>query len=136
MELKLIYHIRPVAHQSVRMSRKGYTYTPKNVVKYKKEIIHQTKSQLPEDFEIIKHSTPITVEYLHYIYKYPTKWKKKQKQEFTYRIASPDLLDNVNKAFMDALEGIVFENDASVCYVKELKKYYAEEYKIELKLLY
>ena len=100
MELKLIYHIRPVAHQSVRMSRKGYTYTPKNVVKYKKEIIHQTKSQLPEDFEIIKHSTPITVEYLHYIYKYPSKWKKKQKEEFTYRIASPDLLDNVNKALV------------------------------------
>lgn len=136
MKLKLTYNIRPVAHQSVRMSRKGYTYTPKNVVKYKKEIIHQTKSQLPEDFEIIKHSTPITVEYLHYIYKYPSKWNKKQKEEFTYRIASPDLLDNVNKAFMDALEGIVFENDASVCYVKELKKYYSDEYKIELKLLY
>tara|TARA_R100000655_G_scaffold21018_1_gene43191 strand:- start:2400 stop:2810 length:411 start_codon:yes stop_codon:yes gene_type:complete len=136
MELKLTYYIRPIAHQSVRMSKKGYTYTPKNVVKYKRSIAEQTKSQLPEDFVIIKHSTPITVEYLHYIYKYPAKWRKKDKENFTFRISSPDLLDNVNKAFMDALEGIVFENDASVCYVKELKKYYGDEYKIELKLLY
>ena len=37
---------------------------------------------------------------------------------------------------MDALEGVVFENDMSVCYVKDLKKYYGEKYEIKIKLLY
>ena len=136
MEIKLNYQIRPKAHQSVRLSKRGYTYTPKNVKIYKSEIIRQTMSQLPEDFNIIKHSTPITVEYLHYIYKYPARWTKAQKDKFTYRVSTPDLLDNINKAFMDALEGVVFENDMSVCYVKDLKKYYGEKYEIKIKLLY
>ena len=136
MEIKLNYIIRPKAHQSVRLSKKGYTYTPKSVKLYKNEIAKQTLSQLPKDFKIIKHSTPIYVDYLHYIYKYPTRWTKAQKSKFTYRIATPDLLDNINKAFMDALEGIVFENDMSICYVKDLRKYYGDKYGIKIKLVY
>ena len=136
MNLELNYNIRPLAHQSVKLTKTGHTYTPKNVKKYKAEIIKQTKLQLPKEFKIIESERPIFIEELHYIFKYPSNWRKHQKSKFTYRIASPDLLDNINKAFIDALEGVVFENDKNICSVRNLKKYYGENYGIRIKLLY
>ena len=47
-----------------------------------------------------------------------------------------DRLDNLNKAFIDALEGIVFEQDQNIVEVKDLKKFYGESDYIEIKLLY
>jgi len=136
MELELNYKIRPKAHQSVRLTKKGFSYTPKNIKIYRSEIIRQTKLQLPKDYKIIETSKPIIVEKLHYIFKYPNTFNKDQRSKFAYRISYPDLLDNINKAFIDALEGVVFENDKSICHVKELKKYYGESYGIKIKLLY
>ena len=135
MEINLTFNVRTTPHQSIQY-RKGFAYTPKRIKEFKKNIVTLAKQQLPKDFQMIASGTEITVEELHYIFRYPTNFSKKKKETFLYRSGRPDLLDNINKAFMDALEGIVFENDASVCYVKELKKYYADEYKIELKLLY
>ena len=53
MNLELNYNIRPLAHQSVKLTKTGHTYTPKNVKKYKAEIVKQTKLQLPKTFKII-----------------------------------------------------------------------------------
>ena len=46
MEIKLNYTIRPKAHQSVRLTKKGYSYTPKSVKLYKNEIAKQVVESL------------------------------------------------------------------------------------------
>lgn len=136
MEVNLIFNIRPIAHQSMRYSKKGFSYTPMRVRYYKKNIVTLTKQQLPKDFKMIKSGTEITVEHLHYIFKHPTNFSKKKRESFLYRTSRPDLLDNINKAFMDALEGVVFEKDENIVHVKDLQKYYGPKDMIKLKLTY
>jgi Holliday junction resolvase RusA-like endonuclease len=136
MEINLTFNIRPIPHQSVRFGKQGYSYTPKRVVDYKKNIVTLTKKQLPKNFDMIKSGTPITIEYLHYIFKHPSNFSKKKREVFTFRTARPDLTDNINKALMDALEGVIFEKDENIVHVKDLKKYYGPEDMIKIKLSY
>lgn len=136
MELTLSFDIRPQAHQSVRMSRSGIAYTPKKIKDYKRAIMILARKQLPKDFKMIPAGTPITLEYLHYIFQYNKSTPKKRRTYQLEKSTKPDLLDNINKAFIDALEGIVFAQDQNIVTVKELRKYYGESNKIEIKLLY
>ena len=108
MELTLSFDIRPQAHQSVRMGRNGIAYTPKKIKDYKRAVMILARKQLPKDFEMIPAGTPITVEYLHYIFQYNKSTPKKRRTYQLDKTTKPDLLDNINKAFIDALEGIVF----------------------------
>lgn len=136
MELNLSFDIRPQAHQSVRVGRNGIAYTPKKIKEYKRSIMILARKQLPKDFEMIPAGTPITVEYLHYIFQYNKSTPKKRRTYQLDKTTKPDLLDNINKAFIDALEGIVFAQDQNIIRVKELRKFYGESNKIEIKLLY
>ena len=135
MEINLTFNIRPIPHQSVQY-RRGFAYTPKRIIEYKKNIVTLTKQQLPKNYQMIKAGTEITVESLHYIFRYPTNFSKKKRETFLYRSGRPDLLDNINKAFMDALEGVVFEKDENIVHVKDLQKYYGPEDMIKIKLSY
>lgn len=136
MELNLTFDIRPQAHQSVRMGRNGIAYTPKKIKDYKRAIMLLARNQLPKDFEIIPAGTAITVEYLHYIFEYTKSTPKKRRTYQLDKTTKPDLLDNINKAFIDALEGVVFAQDQNIVRVKELRKFYGERNKIEIKLVY
>lgn len=135
-ELTLRFDIRPMPHQSFRMSRSGVAYTPKKVLDYKREIERLAYNQLPEDFEIIRAGTPIIVDYLHYCFEFNKSTALKNRQEGLQKTTKPDLLDNINKAFIDALEGLVFEQDQNIVEVRDLKKFYGERNYIEIKLLY
>lgn len=135
-ELTLRFDLRPTPHQSFRMSRSGVAYTPKKILDFKRQIARLTNNQLEEDFEIIKAGTPIIVEYLHYCFEFTKATALKRRQEGLQKTTKPDLLDNLNKAFIDALEGIVFEQDQNIVEVKDLKKFYGERNYIEIKLLY
>ena len=135
-ELTLSFDVKPIAHQSMRIAKSGIKYTPKRILDYKKHIILLTLQQLPKDFEIIKAGTPICIEYLHYSFKYSTNFSKKLKEEPQPRTGRPDLLDNLNKALMDALEGIVFEKDENIVECRMLKKFYSHKDNISLKLIY
>ena len=135
MEISLTFNVRPTPHQSIQY-RKGFAYTPKRIKEFKKNIVTLAKQQLPKDFQMIASGTEITVEELHYIFRYPTNFSKKKKETFLYRLGRPDLLDNINKAFMDALEGVVFEKDENIVHVKDLQKYYGPEDMIKIKLSY
>ena len=135
-ELTLHFNLKPTPHQSFRMSRSGFKYTPKKILDFKKDVAWELSGQLPEDFEIIRAGTPIIVEYLHYCFQFPKSTVLKRRIEGAVKVTKPDLLDNLNKAFIDALEGIVFEQDQNIVEVKDLRKFYGKEDYIEIKLLY
>ena len=135
-ELILHFKVKPVPHQSFRRGRNGIAYTPKKVVDFKDVIRWEAESQLPDGFDIIKAGTPITVEYLHYCFDYPKSVALKRRKPGSPKTTKPDLLDNLNKAFIDALEGLVFEQDQNIVEVKDLRKFYGDGDYIEIKLLY
>jgi Holliday junction resolvase RusA-like endonuclease len=135
-ELTLRFNLKPTPHQSFRRGRNGVAYTPKKILDFKKDIAWELSNQLNNDFEIIKAGTPIIVEYLHYCFEFPKSTALKRRIEGLQKTTKPDLLDNLNKAFIDALEGIVFEQDQNIVEVRDLKKFYGESNYIEIKLLY
>jgi len=135
-EWTLRFNLKPTPHQSFRRGRNGVAYTPKKILDFKKDVAWELSNQLNSDFEIIKAGTPIIVEYLHYCFEFPKSTALKRRIEGLQKTTKPDLLDNLNKAFIDALEGIVFEQDQNIVEVKDLKKFYGESNYIKIKLLY
>jgi Holliday junction resolvase RusA-like endonuclease len=135
-ELTLHFDIRPTPHQSFRRGRNGIAYTPKKILDFKKDIAQIAMSQVEDGFEIIRAGTPIIVEHLHYCFAFTKSTALKRRIIGMPKATKPDLLDNLNKAFIDALEGTIFEQDQNIVEVKDLKKFYGESDYIEIKLLY
>ncbi len=132
MILTLEYNIRPLAHQSFRVGRNGIKYKPKKVKDYQNIIQILTVEQLSKDFNIIPSGSTIFVNYIEYIYAYPKSFSKKKKMEVVYKTTKPDLQDNLNKAFFDALEGLVYEQDQNIVVIKRMSKFYGETDKIKV----
>jgi Holliday junction resolvase RusA-like endonuclease len=134
LEFKL--NIAPQSHQSFKIGRNGIKYKPKKVVDYQAHIRKMVTDQLPSDFSIITAGTPIVVEYIHYIYAYPKSMPKYKRVYSTPKTTKPDLQDNLNKAFFDALEGLIYEQDQNIVEIKSMRKYYSEENKVKVRFVY
>ena len=135
-ELTLHFDIKPTPHQSFRRGRNGIAYTPKKILDFKKAIAYSAMSQVEDGFEIIRAGTPIIVEHLHYCFAFTKSTALKRRIIGMPKATKPDLLDNLNKAFIDALEGAIFEQDQNIVEVRDLRKFYGESDYIEIKLLY
>ena len=136
MILTLEYNIRPLAHQSFRIGRNGIKYKPKKVKDYQNIIQILTVEQLSKDFNIIPSGSTIFVNYIEYVYAYPKSFSKKKKMEMVYKTTKPDLQDNLNKAFFDALEGLIYEQDQNIVEIKNMVKYFGPEDKIKVEFKY
>jgi Holliday junction resolvase RusA-like endonuclease len=136
MRLKLTFNIKAVPHQSVRIGRNNIAYKPKKIINYQVAIRALAIAQLPKGFEMIPAGTEITIQRLTYQFKYLKSTPKKRRTGKVPKTTKPDLHDNLNKAFMDALEGIVFEQDQNIVKIKNLEKYYDKEDLITLILKY
>ena len=80
MKIELNLDIKAVPHQSVRVTKRGFTYQPKKIKDYKQTIQAMVRGQLPSHFCIIEKGTPIAINKLHYIFEYPKSFSKvKQK---------------------------------------------------------
>ena len=132
MILTLEYNISPLAHQSFRIGRNGIKYKPKKVKDYQNIIQILTVEQLSKDFNIIPSGSTIFVNYIEYVYAYPKSFSKKKKMEMVYKTTKPDLQDNLNKAFFDALEGLIYEQDQNIVVIKRMSKFYGETDKIKV----
>jgi len=114
----------PLAKQSMKFTKGGVRYQPKQVTQNAENIKSQVISQLPESFKII--ANPVVVDAI-FIFPPLKSFNKKMKQHidnggYIIKSTKPDL-DNLEKAINDALEGIVFLNDSQVCKVRKLKYY-------------
>jgi len=136
MILSFELNLRPLAHQSVRIGRGGIKYKPKKVLDYQKYVRTLIENQLPKDFNIIPAGCPIKVNYVEYIYAYPKTMAKKRRILKTPKTTKPDLQDNLNKAFFDALEGLIYEQDQNIVEINNMAKYYGPDDKIRVQFQY
>ena len=135
MKLKLDLYIKPLAHQSFRIGRNGIRYKPKKIVDYQRNIQALTVDQLPTSFNVIEAGSEIKVNYIEYVYAYPKSFSKKKRVK-TFKVTKPDLQDNLNKAFFDSLEGIVYEQDQNIVEINRMSKFYGEADKIRVEFEY
>lgn len=125
-----------MAHQSMRFTRSGRSYKPKKIMDYQSHIVKLAKHQLKDDFEVIPAGTEIVIEQLTYQYAYLKSEPKKNRNKKIYKVTKPDLQDNLNKAFLDALEGVIYEQDQNIVAINKLEKYYGDKDLITLILKY
>ncbi len=136
MILTLEFNLRPMPHQSVKFGRNGIKYKPKKVLDYQKYVRTLASEQLPDDFNIIPAGSPIVVNYIEYVYAYPKSLAKKRRLPRVPKTTMPDLHDNLNKAFFDALEGLIYEQDQNIVEIKNMVKYFGPEDKIKVQFEY
>lgn len=144
----------PMAKQSTRVASKGYkykrgkdgkikkvrntwTYTDKKHTARLKNYQAQIRKQLPKDFELFKGA--VVIERLIFIFP-PTAellGSKKRREAFergmvTPKITKPDLPDNLKKLPLDALSGLVYEDDARVWQEAKTAKVFGFNPRIEM----
>tara|TARA_Y100000356_G_scaffold115512_1_gene104586 strand:- start:50 stop:457 length:408 start_codon:yes stop_codon:yes gene_type:complete len=135
VKLSFDIYVKPLAHQSFRIGRNGIRYKPKKIVDYQRNIKVLILEQLPKDFDIITSGSEIKVNYIEYIYSYPKSFSKKKRVK-TFKTTKPDLQDNLNKAFFDSLEGLVYEQDQNIVEINRMSKFYGETDQIRVEFEY
>lgn len=115
---------KPVPKQSFRFTKQGRRYQNKEVKDMEQNIMMDIKSQLPADF--VPFDEPLSM-HVRYIFPIPSSLRAAQKKaieagEKVYKQTRPDVTDNLTKGVADAMDGIVFVDDARVVRI------YAEKY--------
>lgn len=122
---------KPVGKGRPRVTRNG-TYTPKKTKDYQKLVATIAESEMDNYFV---HDEPLIATILCYypIPKNMPKYKLQLIQDGKlYPIVKPDL-DNVAKAILDALNGIVYKDDNQVVEL-HIKKLYSDDPKVVVKI--
>jgi Holliday junction resolvase RusA-like endonuclease len=118
----------PMPKQSVRATKSGHFFQPKETVDRKKSYIKQIKEQLPEDFLPFEHEVHITK--LHFIFP-PLKafhnikgrMEAIREGEVFYKNTKGDL-DNYCKILFDSLNEVAMKDDALIVSMDGVKKIY------------
>ncbi|GAB0156199.1 hypothetical protein CHRYSEOSP005_14630 [Chryseobacterium sp. Alg-005] len=141
MNLKLKILGTPQPKQSARFAirkNKGgqqfmQKYQSKEVVQNERNIAFDVKSQLPAEFVPFSEAIKVKVLFVFPPLKNFTKAKMNALStgSIIYKTTKPDLTDNLMKGTMDALNGIVFTDDAIIAKV-ESQKIYGTVPRIEL----
>jgi Holliday junction resolvase RusA-like endonuclease len=123
MTFQLIFSVEgdPVGKQRPRFTKTGRTYTPKKTTDYESQIKAQALSAMgpAEPLE-----TPVAV-YIYINHAIPSSYSKKRKEACLNRLERPKKpdLDNVAKAYLDAMNGIVYRDDVQVVSLHVTKRY-------------
>jgi len=135
MKIKLEFDIKPMAKQSFRTTRSGQKYLDPSVIKYRKAIrnmaIAQMRKQKAEKIEGAVNMNII------YAFRRPQSLSKKERNEIdggktVPKTTKPDI-DNLTKAILDALNGIVWKDDAQVTQINIQKIWSAkDQIKVEI----
>lgn len=125
----MIYHFtikgNPKPKQSVRFTKTGHKYQPKELIQEEKNIRSQIIEQLPKNFELLKNGIELSIVF----YFPPLKtFNKKimndiENGKIIPKTTKPDL-DNLEKMILDAMQGVVYLNDSQI-YCKASQKYYS-----------
>ena len=122
MTFKVIFSVEgdPVGKQRPRFAR-GRTYTPKKTVDYEKHIADKAREAMGSSEPL---ETPVAV-YIYANHAIPASYSKKRRQDCLNRLERPNKpdLDNTAKAFLDAMNGIVYKDDVQVVSLHVTKRY-------------
>ena len=135
MKIQLKFDIKPMAKQSFRTTRSGQKYLDPSVIKYRKTIrnmaILQMRKQKAEKIEGAVNMNII------YAFRRPQSLSKKERNEIdggktVPKTTKPDI-DNLTKAILDALNGIVWKDDAQVTQIN-IQKVWSAKDQIEVEI--
>lgn len=114
----------PVPKGRPRFTRSGHTYTPDTTRKYEALVTARAKEAMIGKRKIEKPNA-VRVDILA-IFPVPSSWSKKRRtaalQGVEHHVSKPDL-DNVAKAALDGINGVVFEDDSQVVELRARKAY-------------
>ena len=123
---------KPLGKARPRVTRKGFTYTPKKTVNYESLIRWTFQSKFPNHKP---YEGYIEAE-IKAIFDVPKSYSKKKTLELLNKSCNydhkPDL-DNIAKIVLDSLNGIAYKDDSQVTVLKVIKEY-GEQAKIIVKL--
>lgn len=108
----------PVAKGRPRATRQGRFYTPEKTVRYESTVA-LFASQAMEGRQTL--AGPLTLE-IEATFQWPLSWGEKKRARMPFKTSKPDL-DNVAKAVADAMNGVVYLDDAAVVRLAATKKY-------------
>ena len=140
------FEIKPKAIQSVKFRivkpkfKKQFvsTYQPKENLVFKefftKEALIQ-RNRL-EKYKILEGAVGIEITYIH---QFRSDHTKKQKAfvgngGILWKTTNPDMTDNLQKGWIDALKGILWNDDGQICHMEDVRKIYGPENLIILKV--
>ena len=135
MKIKLEFDVKPMAKQSFRTTRTGNKYLDPSVIKYRKAIrnmaIAQMRNQKAEKIEGAVNMNIV------YAFRRPQSLSKKERNEIdggktVPKTTKPDI-DNLTKAILDALNGIVWKDDAQVAQIN-IQKIWSAKDQIEIEI--
>lgn len=135
MKIKLEFDVKPMAKQSFRTTRTGNKYLDPSVIKYRKAIrnmaIAQMRNQKAERIEGAVNMNIV------YAFRRPQSLSKKERNEIdggktVPKTTKPDI-DNLTKAILDALNGIVWKDDAQVTQIN-IQKVWSAKDQIEVEI--
>lgn len=106
-----------------RFTYKGHAFTPKNTAMYENYVRLKASEALPEGFK--PYTKPLEV-VIVCNYKIPKSFTKKKRElainGYIYPTVKPDV-DNIVKAILDSMNGIVYEDDKQVIHCDVYKFY-------------
>ena len=138
-EIELYFPLEPVAVQSARFACVGRnkirSYQPRKVTDYKQFLRYNAANQLPEDFKLFDCALIVEGEFCYL----PPKSMRKcdlrriEDGEIVYKITKPDV-DNLTKGTQDALNGVVWRDDAIIADY-HIRKFYGMKPYIRLRVI-
>lgn len=123
----------PFTKQSVRSYIRGghvHHYQTRTVKVKERKTKLIAKSQLDPDFTMWKCNLKVnSLTYIFPILKSFTKAKKNRiaNGKVVYKGKRPDLTDNLNKGLFDALNGVIYKDDAQIVLMNDVKKIFGDE---------
>lgn len=111
-ELSIYFDLTPTPHQSVRTT-KGFFFQPAEIKKFKTAVAYTASRARPPGFKMWKKEVPLIM-YVTYYFKYRKSEKKSNIGKLIPKVTLPDVTDNLQKAFVDAMAGIIYTQDQQI----------------------
>ena len=109
-----------------RFTRSGRTYTPAKTQAFEKQIALMARRAMADAGVSRVESGAVTV-LVYFYYTPPQSWSKKRKLELIKKVVVPKTtkpdIDNLKKAVLDGMNGVVFADDALVSRISAEKAY-------------
>ena len=128
--MKIVIPIKPEPKGRPRFSRSGHAYTPQKTKQYEDYVRILARRAVIRPMEGGIYIT------IHFYLPIPKSWSKRDKQLAKDKAIRPAVtpdIDNLAKAILDGLNGIVYADDKQIVDMT-LRKFYGEEPRTEIEL--